>query len=107
MRITMPNRIAFGQFRLPVGPALALRLHFERIDLHLAADGPVLQAFVIVECADQRTPAGREEVGSGQDSCWPVAGMTRKGKNTPLYAVSLVIIMVGVFAFFAVLLRLV
>ena len=36
-----------------------------------------------------------------------VAGVTRKGKNTPLYAVSLVIIMVGVFAFFAVLLRLV
>jgi putative membrane protein len=35
-----------------------------------------------------------------------VAGMTRKGKNTPLYAVSLVIITVGVFAFFAVLLRL-
>jgi len=35
-----------------------------------------------------------------------VAGVTRKGKNTPLYAVSLVIIMVGVFAFFAVLLRL-
>jgi putative membrane protein len=36
-----------------------------------------------------------------------VAGMTRKGKNTPLYAVSLVIVVVGVFAFFAVLLRLV
>jgi len=36
-----------------------------------------------------------------------VAGMTRKGKNTPLYAVSFVIILVGVFAFFAVLLRLV
>ena len=35
-----------------------------------------------------------------------VAGVTRKGKNTPLYAVSLVIILVGVFAFFAVLLRL-
>jgi len=36
-----------------------------------------------------------------------VAGVTRKGKNTPLYAVSFVIILVGVFAFFAVLLRLV
>jgi putative membrane protein len=36
-----------------------------------------------------------------------VAGVTRKGKNTPLFAVSLVIIMVGVFAYFAVLLRLV
>ena len=36
-----------------------------------------------------------------------VAGLTRKGKNTPLYAVSFVIILVGVFAFFAVLLRLV
>ena len=36
-----------------------------------------------------------------------VAGMTRKGKNTPLYAVSFVIVLVGVFAFFAVLLRLV
>jgi putative membrane protein len=35
-----------------------------------------------------------------------VAGMTGKGKNTPLYAVTLVIILVGVFAFFAVLLRL-
>ena len=36
-----------------------------------------------------------------------VVGVTRKGKNTPLYAVSFVIILVGVFAFFAVLLRLV
>ena len=36
-----------------------------------------------------------------------VAGVTRMGKNTPLFAVSLVIILVGVFAFFAVLLRLV
>jgi len=36
-----------------------------------------------------------------------VAGVTRKGKNTPLFTVALVIIMVGVFAFFAVLLRLV
>ena len=34
-----------------------------------------------------------------------VAGLTRKGRNTPLYAVSFVIIAVGVFAFFAVLLR--
>jgi putative membrane protein len=41
------------------------------------------------------------------DSFAAVAGVTRKGKNTPLYAVSLVIIMVGVFAFFSVLLRLV
>jgi putative membrane protein len=36
-----------------------------------------------------------------------VAGLTRRGKNTPLYAVSIVIILIGVFAFFAVLLRLV
>ena len=36
-----------------------------------------------------------------------VAGVTRKGKNTPLFAVSLVIVLVGMFAFFAVLLRLV
>ena len=35
-----------------------------------------------------------------------VAGMVRKGKNTPLYALAFVITLVGVFAFFAVLLRL-
>ncbi len=36
-----------------------------------------------------------------------VAGMARKGKDTPLLAVAFVIILVGVFAFVAVLLRLV
>jgi putative membrane protein len=41
------------------------------------------------------------------DGVAAVAGMTRKGRNTPLYAVSFVIVLVGVFAFFAVLLRLV
>ncbi len=35
-----------------------------------------------------------------------VAGLTRKGRNTPLYVVSFVIVLVGVFAFLAVLLRL-
>ena len=34
-----------------------------------------------------------------------IAGMTRKGKHTPLYAVSIVLILIGMFAFFAVLLR--
>jgi putative membrane protein len=32
-----------------------------------------------------------------------VAGMTREGRHTPLYAVSFVLIVVGIFAFFAVL----
>jgi len=36
-----------------------------------------------------------------------VAGLTREGKQTPLYAVSVVLILIGLFAFFAVLLRLV
>jgi putative membrane protein len=36
-----------------------------------------------------------------------VAGMVRGGKPTPLYAIAAVIILIGIFAFFAVLLRLV
>ena len=36
-----------------------------------------------------------------------VAGLTREGKQTPLYAVSVVLILIGLFAFLAVLLRLV
>jgi putative membrane protein len=36
-----------------------------------------------------------------------VAGTTKEGKQTPLYAISFVLILVGTFAFFAVLLRLV
>ena len=36
-----------------LGPALALRLHFEQEDLHLAAGlSPIIQASVIVICAD-------------------------------------------------------
>src|ERR1700687_1102053 len=35
----------------------------------------------------------------------PLAGMTKEGKQTPLYAVTIVVLLVGVFAFFAVLLR--
>jgi putative membrane protein len=35
-----------------------------------------------------------------------VAGMTKEGKQTPLYAVSIALLLVGVFAFFAVLFRL-
>jgi putative membrane protein len=34
-----------------------------------------------------------------------IAGMTREGKLTPLYAVAGAVVLVGVFAFFAVLLR--
>jgi putative membrane protein len=36
-----------------------------------------------------------------------VAGVTKDGKQTPLYAVSIALLLVGVFAFFSVLLRLV
>ena len=36
-----------------------------------------------------------------------VAGVTMEGKQTPLYAVAVALLLVGVFAFFAVLLRLV
>jgi putative membrane protein len=35
-----------------------------------------------------------------------VAGMTNEGKQTPLYAIAIVLMLIGVFAFFAVLLRL-
>jgi putative membrane protein len=34
-----------------------------------------------------------------------VAGMTKEGRQTPLYAVTVVLLLIGVFAFFAVLLR--
>ncbi len=37
----------------------------------------------------------------------PVAGMTKEGMQTPLYATAIVLILIGVFAFFAVLLNLV
>ena len=37
----------------------------------------------------------------------PIAGVTKEGKQTPLVAVSIALILVGTFAFFAVLLRLV
>ena len=36
-----------------------------------------------------------------------VAGLTREGKQTPLYAVSIVLILIGLFAFLAVLLHMV
>lgn len=36
-----------------------------------------------------------------------IAGMTKEGKQTPLFAVAIALILVGVFAFFSVLLRLV
>jgi putative membrane protein len=36
----------------------------------------------------------------------PVAGVTREGKQTPVMAVAIVLILIGLFAFFAVLLRL-
>ena len=37
----------------------------------------------------------------------PIAGVTREGKQTPVIAVALLLILIGLFAFFAVLLRLV
>jgi putative membrane protein len=36
----------------------------------------------------------------------PLAGVTREGKQTPVMAVAIVLILIGLFAFFAVLLRL-
>jgi putative membrane protein len=36
----------------------------------------------------------------------PIAGMTKEGKHSPVLAIAIVLICVGVFAFFAVLLRL-
>ena len=36
----------------------------------------------------------------------PIAGVTREGKHTPVIAVAIVLIFIGLFAFFAVLLRL-
>ena len=36
----------------------------------------------------------------------PIAGVTREGKHTPVMAVAIVLILIGLFAFFAVLLRL-
>jgi putative membrane protein len=36
----------------------------------------------------------------------PLAGVTREGKHTPVIAVAVVLILIGLFAFFAVLLRL-
>jgi putative membrane protein len=37
----------------------------------------------------------------------PIAGVTREGKHTPVIAIAVLLIGIGVFAFFAVLLRLV
>ena len=36
----------------------------------------------------------------------PIAGLTKEGKQTPVIAVAIVLIVIGLFAFFAVLLRL-
>ncbi len=36
-----------------------------------------------------------------------IAGMTKEGRYTPLYAIAIVLILIGIFAFFAVLLNLV
>ena len=36
----------------------------------------------------------------------PIAGLTKEGKQTPIIAVAIVLILIGLFAFFAVLLRL-
>jgi putative membrane protein len=40
------------------------------------------------------------------ESFAPIAGMTRKGKESPVIAVAILLISIGLFAFFAVLLRL-
>jgi putative membrane protein len=37
----------------------------------------------------------------------PIAGLTKEGRNTPLYATSIVLVFIGIFAFFAVLLNLI
>jgi putative membrane protein len=37
----------------------------------------------------------------------PIAGVTKEGKQTPIMAIALLLICIGLFAFFAVLLRLV
>ena len=37
----------------------------------------------------------------------PIAGLTEQGRRTPVFAVAILLIVIGVFAFFAVLLRLV
>lgn len=37
----------------------------------------------------------------------PIAGMTREGKQSPVIAVAILLILIGLFAFFAVLLRIV
>lgn len=37
----------------------------------------------------------------------PIAGMTKEGRQTPIVAVAGILILIGMFAFFAVLLRLV
>jgi putative membrane protein len=37
----------------------------------------------------------------------PIAGMTKEGKQTPIVAVAGILLLIGMFAFFAVLLRLV
>ena len=50
---------------------------------------------------------GGRFVTCGASGFAPVAGMTKEGKNTPLYAVAIVLVLIGMFAFFAVLLRLV
>jgi len=36
----------------------------------------------------------------------PIAGVTQEGRQTPIVAVAIVLIFIGLFAFFAVLLRL-
>jgi putative membrane protein len=41
------------------------------------------------------------------ESFAPVAGVTKEGKQTPLYATAIVLVLIGIFAFFAVLLNLV
>jgi inner membrane protein YidH len=40
-----------------------------------------------------------------RESFAPIAGMRERGMQTPLYAVTFVLLLIGIFAFFAVLLR--
>jgi putative membrane protein len=40
------------------------------------------------------------------ESFAPIAGMTKKGKESPVIAIAVLLVSIGLFAFFAVLLRL-
>src|SRR6516162_2701658 len=47
-----------------------------------------------------------EQAPGAHEAYLPHAGVTKEGKHTPVMAVAIVLILIGLFAFFAVLLRL-